>query len=211
MMAVGACDAYFCDAYADLIARTLQAKEIEPRVAIPDRLNNLRIPVIAVIREMRGGWRWRMAAREMIERENVLSLGKIKELFNHFFRDGRKLMTADTIEVWMLHRESRQRLFGITPTAYRALAQGQKGTAKKSAIRKFEERFQTVFQRRHDSIHNCDRPKMALQHINDSTVEKQIQDIQFLVMRCHEALSSEFPEYLRQIGFNGVTRNRVCA
>lgn len=28
MMAVGACDAYFSDAYADLISRTLRAKEL---------------------------------------------------------------------------------------------------------------------------------------------------------------------------------------
>jgi len=55
MMTVGACDAYFCDAYfcdayADLIARTLRAKDVQPAVQLPDRLNNLRVPVIAVIR-----------------------------------------------------------------------------------------------------------------------------------------------------------------
>jgi hypothetical protein len=49
MMTVGACDAYFCDAYADLIARTLRAKDVQPAVQLPDRLNNLRVPVIAVI------------------------------------------------------------------------------------------------------------------------------------------------------------------
>jgi len=76
MMAVGACDAYFSDAYADLVSRTLQAKALHPAMAIPDRMNNLKIPVVAVIGERRiyGGWRWRMAARELIEDENVLSL-----------------------------------------------------------------------------------------------------------------------------------------
>ena len=62
MMAVGASDAYFCDAYADLIARTLQAKQLQPTVTIPDRLSKLKVPVIAVIRQAEGGWRWRMAA-----------------------------------------------------------------------------------------------------------------------------------------------------
>jgi hypothetical protein len=55
MMAVGACDAYFSDAYADLISRALRAKELQPEVTIPDRLNSLRIPVIAVLRQARGG------------------------------------------------------------------------------------------------------------------------------------------------------------
>src|SRR4051812_2715980 len=64
MMTVGACDAYFCDAYADLLSRTLRARDLQPQVEIPDRLGDLRIPVIAVLRESRGGWRWRMAARE---------------------------------------------------------------------------------------------------------------------------------------------------
>ncbi len=36
MMAVGACDAYFSDAYADLVSRTLRAKEIEPLIEIPN-------------------------------------------------------------------------------------------------------------------------------------------------------------------------------
>src|SRR5437762_13205042 len=82
MMAVGACDAYFSDAYADLVSRTLQAKVLHPAMAIPDKMNNLKIPVVAVLRETRtyGGWRWRMAARELIEDENVLSLTKIKGL-----------------------------------------------------------------------------------------------------------------------------------
>jgi hypothetical protein len=44
MMAVGASDAYFSDAYADLISRALRAKELQPAIGIPDRLNNLLMP-----------------------------------------------------------------------------------------------------------------------------------------------------------------------
>src|SRR5260221_3254779 len=91
MMAVGACDTYFADAYADLISRALRAKDLQPAIQIPDRLNNLRVPVTAVLRQAHGGWRWRMAARELVEDENVLSLDKIKKLFNHFFRPNSKL------------------------------------------------------------------------------------------------------------------------
>ena len=208
MMAVGACDAYFSDAYADLVSRTLQAKAIHPAMSIPDRMNNLKIPVIAVIGEGRtyGGWRWRMAARELIEDENVLSLKKIKELFNQFFPDGGKLMTTATIEPWILHRNARVRHFGISRTAYRALAAGAKGSAKARALEKFQAGFGDIFQR-----HNCDRPKVALQPITAATVEKRIEDVSFLVRRCHSDLVAAFPLYLRRCDVPGAVRARVGA
>jgi hypothetical protein len=98
MMSVGACDAYFSDAYADLISRALRAKDLEPGIGIPDRLNNLKVPVTAILRQTHGGWRWRMAARELMEDQNVLSLEKVRALFNHFFRANHKLLNQDTIE-----------------------------------------------------------------------------------------------------------------
>jgi hypothetical protein len=211
MMAVGACDAFFSDAYADLLSRTLQAKELQPAVAIPDRVSNLRIPVIAVIRETKGGWRWRMAARELIEAENVLSIEKIKSLFNQFFAISRKLITAETIESWIVHPTAKQRMFGISRAAYRALLPARRSVAKTEAVRRLEELFTETFQRRHDCIHNCDRPKMAVQNISDTFVQKRIEDIRFLVERCMEELRREFPLYLRRLGFSGVTRNRVGA
>lgn len=42
MMAVGATDAYFCDAYADLAARTLQARQLQPTFKISDRMLTLK-------------------------------------------------------------------------------------------------------------------------------------------------------------------------
>jgi len=211
MMSVGACDAYFSDAYADLVSRAIRAKEQEPAVQVPDRFNNLKVPVTAILRQANGGWRWRMAARELIEEENVLSLNKIKQLFNHFFRKPYKLLVADNLEPWILHRQSKQRLFAITPTRYRALNASQKGKARKAALDKLEERFELIFQRRHDCIHNCDRPKVAPQSIWDTAVGKVIEDVEFLVNRCHNALRQEFPVYLTNLGFSAITRNRVGA
>jgi hypothetical protein len=152
-----------------------------------------------------------MAARELIEQENVLSLDKIKQLFNQFFRQGHKLPNEDSIETWLLHRDSKMRLFGITKTAYRALPAQAKSKSKKDAIAHFTDHFGALFQRRHDCIHNCDRPKVALQTISDAKVGKCVQDVCFLVERCQESLLAEFPEYLRGLGFSGVTRNRVGA
>ena|ERR1700685_3144794 len=210
MMGVGACDAYFSDAYGDLLARTLRAKGLERGVAIPDRLNNLKVPVMAVLNDTHEGWRWRMAARELIEDENVLSLDKIRKLFNHFFRPGHKIVNQETIETWILHPDAKSGLFGITATDYRRLSRPDQSAAKKAALEHFEEYFEAVFQRRHDCIHNCDRPKIAIQYIAAQTVNKKVHDIEFLVSRCHEAFLDEFPKYLQGLGFGAVTRNQVC-
>jgi hypothetical protein len=209
MMAVGASDAYFCDAYADLIARTLQAKQIESAVEIPDRLCKLKVPVIAVIRSSQDGWRWRMAARELIEDESVLSLEKIKALFNHFFRKSHKLFNDATLELWILHPDSRSRRFGITPTQYRNLPNSSKATARAGALVHFEDYYDELFQRRHDCIHNCDRPKNALQSITHTKVDKVIEDMAFLVGCCHASFLDEFPRYLTALGFSSITRNKV--
>ncbi len=209
MMAVGASDAYFCDAYADLIARTLQARQLQPAIQIPDRLSKLKVPVIAVIRQAKGGWRWRMAARELIEDESVLSLEQIKGLFNHFFRKTHKLLNAATLEPWVLHADSRMRRFGIMPTRYRALPDAAKGAAREKALIHFNDYYDELFQRRHDCIHNCDRPKNALQSITHTKVKKVVEDMEFLVGRCHAAFLDEFPRYLTTLGFSAITRNQV--
>jgi hypothetical protein len=210
MMAVGASDAYFSDAYGDLLARTLRAKQLEPAVAIPDRLNNLKVPVIAILRDANSGWRWRMAARELIEEENVLSLEKVKKLFNHFFRDGHKILNTDTIANFITHRDAKSRTFGITGTRYRRLTtSADQNRAKKAAVGHMQDHFEEIFQRRHDCIHNCDRPKIALQGISPEHAGKAIEDIHFLVARCNEAFLAEFPVYLTTLGFGAVTRNRV--
>lgn len=210
MMSVGACDAYFSDAYADLISRALRAKDLEPSIDIPDRLSSLKVPVVAVLRHERSGWRWRMAARELIETENVLSLEKIRKLFNQFFRENHKLLTWNSLESWILDPAAKTRMFGITASEYRAKPQGQKPPARRRALKHMESRFSAVFQRRHDCIHNCDRPKTALQAISAPTVTKCIDDVDFLVGRCHGSFLSEFPRYLSDLGFCGATRNQVC-
>jgi len=215
MMSVGALDAYFCDAYADLIARTLQAKQIQPSVQIPDRLNNLRVPVVAFIRASSNeNWRWRVMARELIEDHTVLSIENIKKLFNQFFENANKLMGEASFDSWVLHRDHKQRLFGISRANYRATQNNARSTARKDAKIVFEKRYERIFQRRHDCIHNCDRPKVAIDQSIVTSAEgvgKVIYDVEFLVNRCQEALVNEYPAYLQRLGFSGVTRNRVGA
>lgn len=215
MMGVGALDAYFCDAYADLIARTLQAKQIQPTINIPDKQSNLKVPVHALIRAAANeNWRWRMTARELIEDHTVLSIEKIKTLLNQFCSETDKLFGEASFDRWVLHRDGKQRLFGISGAAYRATHGQNRHLARKAAKETFSKRYERIFQRRHDCIHNCDRPKVA---IDTSTVRsadgvsKVLYDISFLVNRCHEALLANYPQYLTRLGFSGVTRNRVGA
>jgi len=49
MMAVGALNAFSCDAYGDLITRTLRAKIAESTIQIPDRIRNLKVPAYTVL------------------------------------------------------------------------------------------------------------------------------------------------------------------
>ena len=53
-------------------------------MALPDFFDNIRFPVRAILEPyaINLNWRWRMAARRMMERENILSLDEVKKLFN---------------------------------------------------------------------------------------------------------------------------------
>lgn len=210
MFAVGACDAYFADAYADLISRVLRAKELQPAVALPDRLNNLRMPVTAILRPTTmPGWRWRMAARELVEKENVLSFKQIRELFNHFFPKSQGLLSRDRVLGWISDPQAKRRHFGITAAQLAAVTPANLDSTKQNALAHFEAKFHSIFQRRHDCIHCCDRPKVAVQTINLPAVQKKIEDVDFLVNRCHAELCARFATYLSSLGFSPATRNQV--
>lgn len=210
MFAVGACDAYFADAYGDLISRALRAKALEPSISFPNRLNNLRIPVVAFLRPTTmPGWRWRMAARELVEKENVLSFSQIRSLFNHFFPNGRGLLSRDRVLAWITDPQAKRRHFDISAAELTLVAPANLDATKERALRHFEARFDSIFQRRHDCIHCCDRPKSAVRAINMPATQKKIEDIEFLVNRCHSELCARFGAYLAGLGFGSVTRNQV--
>ncbi len=212
MMAVGAVDAYFCDAYADLCARALQAKQLQTNLTIPDALGNLQIPAFAVIRPSASdNWRWRMATREMIEKHTVLSLKEVKGLFNRFCRDNHKLFSNPHFDAWIVHRSAPQRLFGVSASRYRQLRGSAKSSQRDDSRKTLDERFGMVFQRRHDCIHNCDRPKVALVRdgLSMNQIGKVIDDVTFLVGRFEDVMLVEFPLWLDSLGINAATKARV--
>lgn len=201
MFSVGALDAYFCDAYTDVIAATANSKSRQPAIALPEWAYDIKFPLRAIIEEYdNANWRWRMAARKMMERENVVSLETIQRLFNKFFRKGHRFF-RDPLDGWMSHPDARIRLFAVSRSDYSAMSKPDKQMARETAIEQFEERFRTIFQRRHDCVHNCDRPRISPQALDKGgTVLKVIQDIEFLVNRCDEHIHAEFREFLVRVG-----------
>ncbi len=70
MFAVGALDAYFCDAYTDMVAANLASKSRQPAILLPEFFYDIKLPIRAILAEYTNeNWRWRMAARMMMERE----------------------------------------------------------------------------------------------------------------------------------------------
>lgn len=208
MFAVGALDAYFCDAYTDIVAATIIAKHRQPDIALPEFFLEIRFPVRAILEryDQHENWRWRMAARRMMEREQVIRLATIQSLFNKFFRKGHRLF-GDVLESWIVHPNAKKRLFGVTRQAFATLATAKdKAAAVGAAQDQMEDRFRAIFQRRHDCIHNCDRPRVAPQPLKlAATVTKVIQDVEFLVHRCDEHVSDEFRVFLKSLGCSAAT------
>lgn len=206
MFAVGAMDAYFCDAYTDVVASTASSKTRQPVIILPEWVYDIKIPIRAVLEEYdNANWRWRMAAREMMKRENVISLSAIQTLFNKFFRTGHKYF-RDLLDDWISRPDAKIRLFGVSRVDYLAMNNADRHTARENASDQLEDRFRAIFQRRHDCIHNCDRPRMSPQPLDKGgTVLKVIQDVDYLVHRCDEHINSEFREFLLGVGCSPAT------
>lgn len=202
MFAVGAMDAYFCDAYTDIVATTIISKSRYNAANLPDFFYDIKFPVRAIVETYANNdnWRWRMAARKMMGRENVLSLPAVQSLFNKFFRRGHRFF-RDQMADWIIHPDSKKRLFGITRAAFIALPANQRGQTIEDAQEQMEGRYRDLFQRRRDCIHNCDRPRVSPQPLQlGGTVLKVIEDAELLVYRCDEHINAEFREFLLGTG-----------
>lgn len=204
MFAVGAMDAYFCDAYADLVAATLMAKSNQPAVGLPEFVGKIEIPVAAVLEDyaVRRNWKWRMAARRMMADSNALEIRTIKSWFNKFCRSGRT-MFKDVVPIWIARPGATARVFGIAPSKYTAADQD-------FANRRLLNRFEAIVQRRHDCIHTCDRPANHPQSVNSAgTITNVINDIEFVVEQSNSHIDTEFREWLLRYGFTTLTVNQV--
>lgn len=145
MFAVGAMDAYFCDAYTDIVAATIISKSRHPAANLPDFFYDIRFPVRAILEPYANNenWRWRMAARKMMD---VLSLPTVQTLFNKFFRRGHKFF-RDRMADWIVHPDAKKRLFGITRAAFNAIGANHRAKAIEDAQDQMEERYRDLIQR----------------------------------------------------------------
>ena len=170
-----------------------QLKSRQPAITLPDWAYDIKVPIRAVLEDYdKANWRWRMAARRMMERENVISLSAITTLFNKFFRKGHGSSGICSTPGCL----GRMRGFAFSaPSAdYMTMNNTDKHAAREVAIDQFEDRFKMIFQRRHDCIHNCDRPRVSPQQLNKGgIVLKVIQDVDYLVQRCDEHFNSRVP------------------
>jgi hypothetical protein len=90
------------DRRGGIVAATASSKSRQPAITLPEWAYDIKIPIRAVLEEYNNAnWRWRMAARKMMARENVISLSAIQTLFNKFFRRGHRFF-SDSYLTWRL-------------------------------------------------------------------------------------------------------------
>ena len=211
MFAVGALDAYFCDAYSDLVAATLLCKVRQRTIKLPQHLDDLQVPVSTVLdaRPKRDNWKWRMAARTLMARENILSLSIVQNHFNKFCRDGHKLFDG-VVADWITRCPDPKAVFKLKATAFSTTGT-PRDQLKKTAKAALNERFnKCIFQRRHDCIHNCDRPRVKPQRLpKAATVLEVIRDVRFLAEQFDLHISTEFGFFLAGLGFSKATMAQV--
>ena len=127
--AIGAMDAYLCDKYVDCLTSVLKAYwQGKWRGDLPSFYARAKLPagfVLDTSRTRRPGWSIRMAARRIMERETILSLSKVDEMFNPILPSGQKIW-ADMVPA--LLALGRKRLTGPkTVSEVAALTGSRKG------------------------------------------------------------------------------------
>lgn len=177
-LSVGAMDAYLCDAYVDCLSKALRAYYLKSWPGLfPSAYKKQTLPAGEVLKSTRTSrplWSIRMAARKVMERENILSISKVEDLFNPVLPAGHKIW-GDFIAVIIKHK--RKRLTKYTPTTIAGLTGKALDAANKAATATFKRRISSIIQLRHDWIHNCSRPKVAITKITKLQTFSAIRDI----------------------------------
>lgn len=180
-MAVGAMDAYFCDAYADCLAMRLQSAKAG-QLELPESYEKRNLPttlLIAPPQNLRQNWALRMAARQVMENENVLDLGVVTGLFNPVLPQG-KTLWENAMEPIIRH--DWKRLTGLHWSDYQAIERKKRPGARRTAVKTMKARIKTTIQYRHDWIHNCGRPKSKVQTLTPQQAVERIREVHAVVV-----------------------------
>jgi hypothetical protein len=181
-LAVGAMDAYFCDAYVDCLTAVLRAY-ISGNWAgsLPANYSKQQLPAGEVLdysRESRPLWSLRMATRKIMERDSMLTVSRIDDHFNGILPRSHKLW-AGLID--QLINYNSKRLTKVTSSEANKLSGKDKENAKKQAIAKFKSRVSDTVQLRHDWAHNCGRPKSSIRTLTHNQAKARIKELKVFV------------------------------
>jgi len=181
-IAVGAMDAYLCDAYAHLLVSTIRAFNDGKITRLPKAYANESLPVGPLLGKNythRQQWALRMAVRQRMEKDNMLRVSRARTAFNPALPTGQKLW-GDIIFDYA--RLRRKRLTKWTANEIHAASGSARDKMKKAAWGRLTRRIGNIVQRRHDIVHNCDRPKQAPQRMSRGTAKAMIADVRDFVI-----------------------------
>jgi len=176
---VGALDAYLCDAFTDTLARCLRSCRQNGH-APPDGYSKLELPIGPLMTDyaVRHNWGLRMAARALMEKDNLLRLSRLKDLLNPALPKGSKLWNDLAQEFVDL---DRKRLTSFRRHEYASLTGSDKAKGPGKVSAAVLKRMGEIVQRRHDIVHNCDRPRTAKQGISLPQAKKMLIDVEDFV------------------------------
>jgi hypothetical protein len=185
---VGALDAYLCDAFVDSLARAMKQCRRQKR-PLPNGYAKLAIPAGPLLAsyEARPNWAFRMAARAMMEKDNLLQLARLKSLFNPALPPNRKLWLDVVPQYVALDRKG---LTGITNTEFQSFQGKTKTKARDKAAAAVLHRMGSIVQRRHNIVHNCDRRRTALEGVTVAEAKKMLRDIELFIVVLDEHLDA---------------------
>lgn len=176
VFAVAGLDAYLCDAYVDTLTRTMRACRNQG-CTLPGGYAKELLPagpLFAAHYTQRANWALRMAARAVMEKDNLLQVSRVKDLLNPALPPGRKLW-LDVVPAYAAL--NRPRLTRHTAAHLAGLNEDVLAKATKEAAAAILGRIGTIVQRRHDIVHNCDRPRYAYQGMTPPQAKKMLADV----------------------------------
>lgn len=186
-VAVGALDAFLCDLYVDCLTSVLRAyRNGRWEDDLPAHYARQQLPAGEVLdssRSERPLWSIRMAARSVMERDNMLKLSRIPDHFNGILPEDAKLW-AGVIDAIASH--NHRRLTKYQGAELAALSGSKLGAARKKVAAAVRKRIGEIVQIRHDWIHNCGRPKEAIMTLTQGAADVRIKHVKWFVVALSE-------------------------
>lgn len=181
-LAVGAMDAYFCDKFVDCLTKALQAYSASTWPGpFPPAFRQQLLPageVLDASRPHRPKWGIRMAAKAVMERDNMYSLSRVDGIFNGILPTGRKLWLGIVPQLAAL---GRRRFTKYLMADMAALIGKPLIGAQREVVGTVKKRIGITVQFRHDWIHNCARPKGTIVNYTDGEAKAAMNEIKSLV------------------------------